>query len=70
MEIRTAVHELIGMMNDRMKPNDVSSAAAEGLGYAGGSEARASLVKMMNDSMQPNAVKAAAAKAPGRAAQA
>jgi HEAT repeat protein len=70
MEVKAAINELIGMMNDSMKPNEVRSAAAEGLGYAGGPEARASLVKMMKDSMQPNAVKAAAAKALGRAAQA
>ncbi len=70
MEIKAAINELIDMMNDGLKPNEVRAAAAEGLGYAGGSEARLSLAKMMNDGLKPNEVRAAAAKALGRATRA
>ena len=70
MEIQTAIQELINMMNDSMKPNEVRAAAAEGLGYVGGSDVRSALAKMMKDSLKPNEVRAAAAKALGRAAAA
>jgi len=70
MEIKAAINELIDLMNDGMKPNEVRAAAAEGLGYVGGPEARSSLAKMMTDGMKPNVLRAAAAKALGRAAQA
>ncbi|MGU9808447.1 HEAT repeat domain-containing protein [Pseudomonas sp. LF052] len=69
MEIQAAIKELISMMNDSNKPNEVRAAAAEGLGYVGGSEARSTLAKMMTDSNKPNVVRAAAAKALGRATQ-
>lgn len=67
MEVREAIKELISMMNDSVKPEPVRAAAAEGLGYAGGGEARAALAKMMNDSVKPASVRTAAARALGRA---
>lgn len=69
MEVNVAIKELIKLMEDGLKPETVRCAAAEGLGYAGGSVARTALAKMMKDGLKPAGVQAAAAKALGRAAK-
>ncbi|MBS7601064.1 hypothetical protein [Pseudomonas sp. RC2C2] len=65
-----AVQQLIKTMNGSSTiSNEIKAAAAEGLGYAGGTLAREALIKVINGSSTVAAeVKAAAAKALGHAA--
>ena len=67
-----AIQQLIKTMNALSGVNvEVKAAAAEGLGYAGGSAARDALIRVITATSGVNVeVKAAAAKALGRAASA
>lgn len=62
-----AIQQLIKTMTGSGISIEVKAAAAEGLGYAGGVEARDALIKVINGSGIHVDVKAAAAKALGRA---
>jgi len=63
-----AIQELIKTLKGSGISVEVKAAAAEGLGYAGGVEARNALIEIMNGSGISADVKAAAARALGRAA--
>ncbi|BCN13383.1 HEAT repeat domain-containing protein [Ralstonia nicotianae] len=68
-DARDVIKELIAMLNRNAAGVDIRAAAAEGLGYAGGPEARDALVKIMNDGTAGVVVRSAAARALGRATQ-
>lgn len=65
-----AVNTLIVVMNGNDFAVSVRIAAAEGLGYAGGIEARMALIKVVQSDSYANDLRAAAARALGRAAKA
>jgi HEAT repeat protein len=64
-----AVNTLIVVMSSNDYALSVRMAAAEGLGYAGGIEAREALMKVVKTDSFSNDLRAAAAKALGRAAK-
>ncbi|KTC18431.1 hypothetical protein AO391_03150 [Pseudomonas marginalis ICMP 9505] len=68
---KAAVKALIKTMTASLGvPLELRVAAAEGLGYAGGDDARKALLKMMNASLGvPKEVRLAAAKALGQASR-
>lgn len=69
---KDAVRELIALMNTKIGVTTaLRVSAAEGLGYAGGDDARAALLKVMTTTIGvPNELKNAAAKALGHASNA
>ena len=65
-----AIQELINIVGSSVHTPGVKAAAVEGLGYAGGPEARACLLKVVNGTLYTPAMKEAAARALGRASAA
>jgi len=63
MESQAAIKDLIKILEDGLKPEALRVGAAEGLGYAGGPEARKALSKIMNDGLKAVSIRISAAKA-------
>lgn len=66
-DVKKAIEVLIELMKSTVYPAEVRAGAAEGLGFAGGPEARKALIEVAKSSSFPTAVRAAAAKAIGHA---
>ncbi len=64
-----AINALIKLMENTNTGSAIRCAAAEGLGYAGGAEARTHLLKMMTSNSVGAEIRSAAAKALGCAAK-
>ncbi|MFX1767993.1 hypothetical protein PWP93_36600 [Paraburkholderia sp. A1RI-2L] len=67
---RLAINTLIVVMKSNEYALSVRMGAAEGLGYAGGIEAREALIKVVQSDSYSNDLRAAAATALGRASRA
>jgi len=67
---KQAIDTLIEVMNSGSYAVDVRAGAAEGLGFAGGEEAREALVKVIKGTSNAVELRKAAAVALGRAARA
>ncbi|WP_373989447.1 HEAT repeat domain-containing protein [Duganella sp. BuS-21] len=64
-----AIEALIKLSRDSTAGTAVRCAAAEGLGYVGGSEARTELLKLMTTHNAGTDIRSAAARALGHAAK-
>ncbi|CAG9260923.1 conserved hypothetical protein [Paraburkholderia unamae] len=63
-----AIFTLTRTINDTSMDVDIRAAAAEGLGFAGGREARRILIEVLGDYRAGAAIRVAAARALGHAA--
>jgi HEAT repeat protein len=67
VDVAKAIDALAEMMKSGAYPAVVRAGAAEGLGFAGGADARKALLEVAKSGAYPADVRAAAAKVLGRA---
>lgn len=68
-DAKQAIKVLIDTMTNSSRTVSIRSAAADGLGFAGGDDARKALIKVLENSSNAGDLRAAAARAIGRAAR-